>query len=177
MAVTWDPAKTNSLVILSNNNLTAQKPTISWSNCMTKGTNSNPALKVYFEIESNSKRDYYVGICENTCYCTSAGDIIGGESYTYYTLGDSQPTTYRVILDLQNKIFQVYKENTLAQNLVLNTSKTVFYPFLAMYQTGTGTITARFKKPFKYEIPQGFLPWDYTPGPNKPDNLNGLLIK
>ena len=184
--ITWSPLDKGSLVILSNNNLTATGD----NHHLVRATEGKTTGKWYWEIEVLSKpsgisgeaKGIGIGISDklevgtvlfgastknSTRYYTA--DIAGGGNRGIYigTQKVSTPPsiilndTISILIDMNTKMIEyrrndefVYKGDI--SGVIISNE---FYPLVGLW--GGMKITANFgATPFKYEIPEGYLPYD-----------------
>lgn len=171
--ITWNPNDKGNNVILSNENLTAQVPNYNNSVRATVGKMSG---KWYWELQFTELRLANVGISNKSLPAQSSNILTISPNYRgYYSNGGwkfpeqkSYGNSYGVndvigiALDLDNFTLSFYKNgiNQGVSHTNLEVLEEVF-PTIAGDASGN-TCTANFgATPFQYEIPEGYLPYDY----------------
>jgi len=164
--ITWNPNDKGSLVVLSNNNMTASTTA---SNSSVRATDGVVEGKWYWENTVNANNGAHIGIMSerlstsvnnissvDAMFYISSGVKYNGTSSSY---GESY-TTNDVIgvgLDLDIGTITFYK-NGVSQGVAYTTVKNLgkVFPFMCGGNGNPTTITVNFgNEPFKYSIPDG----------------------
>lgn len=165
--ITWNPNDKGSLVVLSNNNMTASTTA---QNSSVRATEGVVEGKWYWENTVNANNNAQIGIMSerlstsannissvDAMFYVSSGVKYNGTSSSYgasYTTND----TIGVALDLDIGTITFYK-NGVSQGIAYTTAKNLgkVFPFMCGSNGSTTTITVNFgNEPFKYPIPNGY---------------------
>lgn len=170
--ITWNPNDKGSGVVLSNNDMTARTPNQLNSVRATEGKTSG---KWYWELDMNNISHIFIGVANklasmsiNLTYNPYVRGYYNGNGKKYpeevnYGEAFQVKDTIGIALDLDDFTLEFYR-NGVSQGIShtnLETLGEVFPLFTSGSSSSGGTITANFgATPFKYPVPEGYLPYD-----------------
>lgn len=165
--ITWNPNDKGSLVVLSNNNMTASTTA---QNSSVRATEGVVEGKWYWENTVNANNSAQIGIMSERL-STSANNISSVDAMFYVSSGvkyngtsSSYGASYTtnntigVALDLDIGTITFYK-NGVSQGIAYTTVKNLgkVFPFMCGSNGNPTTITVNFgNESFKYSIPNGY---------------------
>lgn len=182
--VTLNPDDKSENVTLSNGDLTA---TISGVGNSVRATSSKRMGKWYWEVTTNSGITTVIGVAKDTLKLDDAvlrgvndsrayyqnngrkfpGDIEYGEEFKQY---ENDEIIIGVALDMDNGTIEFFK-NGKSQGVAFTDIRSMgdVFPYIANLGSGKpSTNTLNFgATPFKYEIPDGFKPYNSVEESNK----------
>lgn len=170
VSTTFDPTKKGSLIVLSDDNLTA---TITGSGSTVYGvvaTNSIPNLKLYCEVKIQTVSFFGIGISNGTVLsgndygATSRlvkqdGAKLTGTTISAYTSSFTTGDTVSLLIDMENGTLEYWK-NGISLGIAFTDLKTLGTIYLHVGGQNT-TLTANFgASPFNYKVPTGYYSYD-----------------
>lgn len=167
--ITFNPNDKHENVELFNNNMQIDLISNIYQYCMARATEGKISGKWYWEVTAAHPSGNIgvegFGVADESALLKKPNNTnnLVKEGWLCPTFYNTPPNTvFGILLDLDNKKFTYYKNNSFFQEYDSSfLTGEIFASIAAIYQNDADFIITNFgATPFNYEMPEGYLPYD-----------------